>query len=457
MESAAAHRDGAAKIRFLISLRMLVRLTGLKSGSEQMRQLQKRRTGVGQLTLVEHALCPLDSRSSLVQNLVFDTEYFYSGSDQQRKRALARVFCPLGLSASDELYLWGLLALTLLQPEPEPELFATPHWCLSQLGIINQSTKRGGRQYQQFADAIRRLSAVTYMNDGFYDPARAEHRRVSLRFFSYSLPVDLNSSRAWRIAWDPIFFEMVKAASGHFRFDLAIYRELDAASRRLFLFASKVLSRRTHLKALRLEDVAVNLLGFQASLATRDMKTRVNRCLKKLIEQRVLADAEIFRTSPGKYFVRLTRGRYFEDRSPNSFVPGPEESPVFETLKAIGFEDDGAARVISRFPARLVAEWTDITQAALERFGKDYFHKSPMAYLVDSLNKAVAGQRTAPDWWHELKQSESQKLEMSKASRDLFAKLQNEVFGPNLADTQPSAKVSQRRGFVSAANVLNSK
>jgi len=105
---------------------------------------------------------------------------------------------------SDELYLWGLLALTLLQPKPEPELFATPHWCLRQLGVINQTNKRGGRQYKQFAEAIRRLSAVTYMNDGFYDPIREEHRRVSFRFFSYSLPVDIQSSRAWRIAWDPM-------------------------------------------------------------------------------------------------------------------------------------------------------------------------------------------------------------------------------------------------------------
>ena len=85
----------------------------------------KRTTGVGQLSLVEHALCPLDSRSSLVENLVYDAEYFYNAG-KARKTALARVFCPLGLSASDELYLWGLLALTMLQPEPEPDPLLTP-------------------------------------------------------------------------------------------------------------------------------------------------------------------------------------------------------------------------------------------------------------------------------------------------------------------------------------------
>lgn len=389
----------------------------------------KRTTGVGQLSLVEHALCPLDSRSSLVENLVYDAEYFYSGGSDSRKKALARVFCPLGLSASDELYLWGLLALTLLQPEPELELFATPHWCLRQLGVINQTSKRGGRQYKQFSEAIRRLSAVTYMNDGFYDPIRSEHRRVSFRFFSYSLPVDLKSSRAWRISWDPIFFEMVKAASGHFRFDLAVYRELDAASRRLFLFVSKVLSRRTHLKALRLEHVAVNLLGFSSSLQTREMKAKVSRSLKKLVDLHVLANAEVFKTSPGKYFVRLSRGPYFAQKRQRSYLADAADSPLFETLQTIGFEEDAAARLIHRFPSRLLSEWSDITQAAQERFGKDFFHKTPMAYLVDSVTKASQGNRTAPDWWHELKRDENQRLEMSVESKQLFSKIRSELFG----------------------------
>ena len=401
-------------------------------------QAARRTTGIGQLSLVEHALCPLDSRSSLVENLVYDAEYFYSGGASSRKSALARIFCPLGLSASDELYLWGLLALTLLQPKPEPELFATPHWCLRQLGVINQSSKRGGRQYQQFAEAIRRLSAVTYMNDGFYDPVREEHRRVSFRFFSYSLPVDLQSSRAWRIAWDPIFFEMVQAASGHFRFDLAVYRELDAASRRLFLFVSKVLSRRTHLKALRLEHVAVNLLGFSSTLATREMKAKVSKCLAKLVELHVLSGAEVFKTSPGRYFVRLSRGPYFAEKVRGGYIPSPEDSPLFETLQAVGFEDDAAARLIARFPTRLLAEWADITQAANERFGKDFFHKTPMAYLVDSVTKASTGNRSAPDWWLDLKRAENQKLEMSAESQKLFSKIRNELFGDSAEATAPA-------------------
>ena len=97
--------------------------------------------------------------------------------------------CPLGLTAHDEFYLWGLLALTFSQPEPESEFHATPHYCLRQLGVIDQHDRRGGRQYRQFSTALERLSAVRYQNQAFYDPVRAEHRRVSFGLFSYSLPL----------------------------------------------------------------------------------------------------------------------------------------------------------------------------------------------------------------------------------------------------------------------------
>ncbi len=399
----------------------------------------RRATGIGQLSLVEHALCPLDSRSSLVENLVFDTKYFYSSESDGRLISRARVFCPLGLSAADELYLWGLLALTLLQPDPQPELFATPHWCLRQLGVINQINKRGGRQYQQFAEAIRRLSTVTYMSDAFYDPIRSEHRRVSFRFFSYSLPGELESGRAWRIAWDPIFFELVKATAGHIRFDLAVYRELDAASRRLFLFVSKVLSRRTRIKALPLEHVATDLLGFSSTLATREMKAKVSRCLAKLTELHVLRDAEVFRTSPGKYFVRFSRGPYFAEKAKREYRPSPEDSPLFDTLLEVGFDDASAARLIRKYPARLLSEWADITQAASERFGVEFFNKTPMAFLVDSVAKASTGNRTAPDWWHELRKREHQSPAVTAQTQSLIEQLKREM-----QICEPIAKQLQR-------------
>jgi len=291
------------------------------------------------------------------------------------------------------------------------------------------------------------------MNDGFYDPIREEHRRVSFRFFSYSLPVDIQSSRAWRIAWDPIFFEMVQSASGHFRFDLAVYRELDAASRRLFLFVSKVLSRRTHLKALRLEHVAVNMLGFSPTLSTREMKAKVSKCLKKLTGLHVLSNAEVFKTSPGKYFIRLSRGPYFAQKARREYIPSPEDSPLFETLQAIGFEDAAAARLINRFPTRLLSEWSDITQAAQERFGEEFFHKTPMAFFVDSVTKAADGNRTAPDWWYELKRCENQKHEMTAESEKVFAKIRTELFGGATGDA--TAKVEGNSKIASVGEILS--
>ena len=118
--------------------------------------------GLGQLTLVEHALCPVDSRAGLVENLVFDASYPFKTTDGRWRRAKARVICPAGLSPNDEFYLWGLLALTLEQPDSDAELLATPHYCLRQLGLISDGTRIGGRQYQDFRSAIERLSLVSY-------------------------------------------------------------------------------------------------------------------------------------------------------------------------------------------------------------------------------------------------------------------------------------------------------
>ncbi len=415
---------------------------------------KRRATGIGQLSLVEHALCPLDSRTGLVENLVFDTSYAYSAGPKLRKTARVRVFCPLGLSASDEITLWGLLALTLMQPGAGGQLLATPHWCLRQLGLIDQHTKRGGRQYRAFVESVKRLSTVTYLNDGFYDPVRAEHRKVRFHFFSNSLPVDPLSCRAWRITWDPIFFELVEAAAGHFRFDLATYRELDPASRRLFLFANKVLSRRRQLRALCLESVATELLGFSRTLALRDMKVKVNKCLRRLVELQVLGEAAVFRGKPGNYFVRMTRGNYFSERPKLAAVIPAADSPLFEPLLTIGFEEDAASRLIRRYPQRLLAEWLDITQAAQERYGSQFFRKSPMAYYVNSVSHAASGTRTAPDWWLEMKRAETQQHEMSSESRAIFTRIRDELFDSKRIESPTTADATTHPGFSKPVKVL---
>ena len=123
--------------------------------------------GIGQLTLVEHALCPVDYRTGLVENLVFHTSYPYKSTQGRWQRAKARVICPAGLSPHDEFFLWGLLALTLEQPDSNAELLATPHYCLRQLGLTGDGMRVGGRQYQDFRSSIERLSLVSYQNGNF--------------------------------------------------------------------------------------------------------------------------------------------------------------------------------------------------------------------------------------------------------------------------------------------------
>jgi len=382
---------------------------------------RRRWTGLGQLTLVEHALCPLDPAASLAENLIHDSAYFFMDQNRHMRQARARIISPSGLSASDEFYLWGLLALTFAQPQADANLFATPHYCLRQLGVIDQHACRGGRQYEHFTKAIERLSQVTYLNDGFYDPVRAEHRKVSFGFLSYSLPLDPESSRAWRLAWDPIFFDFIRAAGGSFRFDLATYRELDLASRRLFLLLSKILSRRPSSPRFDVRHLAVNVLGFSSSLDVRDLKVKVWRCAERLAELGVVRSgdkATTFRKDKcGAYSIIFERGAYFDERRRSAPAPALSESSLHGLLRQLGFEDDGVRRLVRRFPMATLREWVDITQAAKERFGPRFFKKSPQAFLVDSLKNAVAGNRTPPDWWHEVRRAENLRLKAMRGAR----------------------------------------
>ena len=169
--------------------------------------------GLTQLTLVEHALCPLDADASLRSGFCHETSYRYSDKHGTRRTARVRVTCPDGLSANDEFYLWGLLALTFAQPDLSSELYATPHYCLAQLGIIAPNSK-GGKTYRLFREALGRLAGIHYENDRFFDPLRKEHRQVRFGLLGYSLPLDELSNRAWRIVWDAQFFEFCRATGG---------------------------------------------------------------------------------------------------------------------------------------------------------------------------------------------------------------------------------------------------
>jgi len=406
-----------------------------------------RPTGFGQLSLIEHSLCPLDRQASLVENLVHQAEYRFSDAKRKRRTAKARVYCPLGLSASDELYLWGLLALTLSQREDRSDLVASPHWCLKQLGIVDAGSNRGGEQYRLFRDALRRLSATSYLCDAFYDPVRAEHREVSFHFFSYSLPIDPASSRAWKISWDQTFLELAKHGASHLRFDLELYRRLDPASRRLFLFASKIFHRRATLPQFDLRYLAVDVLGFSTHVAVRDLRMKVLRCLRRLDAVGVVSDSKVTRVAKHRYVVNARRGAYF-DRSSFSESPGRELQPVLESLIGIGFDIGAARGLIRRYPTRLLEEWADITQAKIERQGMKSFRRSPMAYFVDSVSKANQGLRTAPDWWHEIRRSEVRQESLPNESRELFNQIRTELFRQSSREVPKSSEGVSRVGDI---------
>jgi hypothetical protein len=365
--------------------------------------------GRAQLTIVEHSLCPLDTSASLVEGLIHRAEFLYVDENRHQRRAESKVICPLGLSAVDEFYLWGLVALTLARPDWSTEFYATPHYCLTELGIIardgQNSRAKGGKDYQLFRQSITRLSAVTYRNERFYDPVRGEHRDVSFGFLSYSLPADPRSTRAWRFAWDPIFLEFCQAARGSLLFDLGTYRSLDAASRRLFLLLQKIFWRNAHSPAFDVRHLGVNLLGIAPSVDIRDMKVKIARCAQRLAEFGIIEGSDALGAATlfekkgiGSYTIRFQRGAYFrrEHQTPDT----TERSPMHGLLEAIGFDDPMITRILRKYPLAVVQVWADITLAAMEK-SPTFFKVGPPAYFLDNVEKAQLGQRTPPDWWHQ--------------------------------------------------------
>lgn len=387
--------------------------TRVLHGSPGRAQLSHVGSGRAQLSLVEHALCPLDLAASLRDHLVHQTMYGYRDRSGRLMMANVRVTCPSGLSAADEFTLWGLLALTFSQQEPSPEFHATPHYCLRQLALI-ESNAKGGKDYQLFRETVRRLSRVIYENTGFYDPIRGEHRDVAFGFLKYSLPIDADSSRTWRFVWDQQFFEFCQATGGSLWFDLDTYRKLDFASRRLFVLLQKVFYRSTVSPTFDVGRLCVDVLGFSPTVDMRNLKVKLARCIDRLATKGVVRlpteatrPRELFvKQGVGKYRLALTRGPYFEGKRGMPAPLSAEESPLVDPLRSIGFDDAAIRRILREYRPHIVREWADITLAARERHGEEFFKKSPAAYFVDNVRHAAAGTRTAPDWWLDLRREE---------------------------------------------------
>ena len=75
--------------------------------SPRRRLKHSRWSGISQLTLVEHSLCPLEPPEGGYRH---EPEYFYF-KDGKKRTATAVVECPLGLNPKDERSLWRLVAL----------------------------------------------------------------------------------------------------------------------------------------------------------------------------------------------------------------------------------------------------------------------------------------------------------------------------------------------------------
>jgi hypothetical protein len=297
------------------------------------------------------------------------------------------------------------------------DFYATPYYCLRQLGCLDASVSHGGKNYDLFRNAINRLSAVHYHNDRFYDPIRSEHRDVAFGFFSYSLPLDFGSSRAWRFAWDPIFFEFCSAAGGALRFDFRTYRRLDEASRRLYLLLRKIFWRNEVSPAFDLREIAVETIGFSPAHETYELKRKLWSCMERLRQEGIIqlpAAATSVRElctkrAKGQYSVRFHRGPHFDRNARDPMTPDLTNSPLYEPLAAIGFDHAAIRRILAAYSSRLVAECADMTLAAKERFGPQFFKKSPQAYFMDNIREQSEGRRTPPDWWRALREEEQRR------------------------------------------------
>lgn len=232
-----------------------------------------------------------------------------------------------------------------------------------------------------------------------------------------SFVLDDDSFRAWEFTWNETFFAHCAATGGKLFFELTsrTYRELDPASRRLYLVLHKVFWRRKESPHYDLWHLATQVLGFSPSRPTYKLKYDVTRCVERLLAAGLLTlptettkPAALFqKRSQGRYSVQFHRGPYFEQPrhagpSSNNHMP-LADSPLYDPLRSLGFEDRMIRWILGRFKPNRIQMWADITLAKLEREGKGAFSARPQAYFLDNLK----AQRTRPDWYLELKKQET--------------------------------------------------
>jgi hypothetical protein len=169
--------------------------------------------------------------------------------------------------------------------------------------------------------------------------------------------------------------------------------------------------------------LGVHVLGFADTVPTKVIKTKIARCVRRLLEERAIrlpshvsAVSELFtKHAKGLYKVRFFRGSYFDQKRGREVDTSVENSPLYEPLREIGFDTAAIRRIIARFPVKLLQKWTDVTLAAVE---SKKIKESPPAYFMHYIQEAAAGRATPPDWYRILDRQEQdqQQAESEKAA-----------------------------------------
>ncbi len=393
-------------------------------------------TGLTQLSIVEHSLCPIDPRAALKPRLEHCVGYDYTDpTDGRRKTAQVTITAHKGFSAKDEHLLWGLLAVTFSQPEPTEELWVSQDYVNRQLGFAGRSERGGWRSYC-FRTGLHRLAYLIYDADAFYFPDMNEYRPVVMGILKYDRPQDLASKRPWRITWDSKFFDFCKHSSGGLFFDLATYRELDCASRRLFLLLLKIFGDGRKSPRFDSQQLAVNVLGYQSGLPAKKYKQYVTRSAQNLLDRGIVSlppgMGDITQTyrkeAVGRYSIRFQAGEYFLSKHDTaSAVPAPSvpsDSPHYDPLKEIGFSDKEIADILRDCPSKCIVKAADITLKAVEG-GKNVpkIQKHPKAFFRYYVQNLTAKTVTPPDWYVHAVDREKKEVQRRQL-RDLSADYQ---------------------------------
>jgi len=322
--------------------------------------------GMSQVSLVETALSPLDYHPD--KPICHVSDFFYTDNKRKRRKGSVTVNAPSGLSPTDELTLYGLLAITFADSRPVLELTATPHFFCRQLGL-----PVGGDHYDRLRDSIRRLSLVHYHNSAWWDRQKSEHRDIGFHFLSHDLPSKSNDSKRakepWTIIWNPLFFRLVLQSQGFIWFDFETYRDLkQPAARRGFLLLQKIFHHREISPRFDLHSFAVNQLGYAPSLELKSIRQKLCKVIEIWQELGIVAsdmDLELFfrKESPGKWSLCLPRGERFVNKQSRPWVQPkqPREHPAWEILEELGLSPSEIEMIFEKHLDQMIY----VTRAAI--------------------------------------------------------------------------------------------